>query len=535
MAFVQAKSAYSTGQVTHIHLTLNSATTAGNAVFVLSITYATEAAANGQVTGTGTYTLDIGSGGNNRGMHSQLNIAGDVGEITYTPTNTSYLAIAAAEFSGIATSSAFVSASSKIEIGGSGTSFDISTASDTSDACLIIGGGKDATTGRTHTAGGDTTLAVDIAAGGYQGGVLVYEIQSSPGAATLNWTSSGTDAFSEILACYKLAAGGGDKTVNLTESGSGADSIGPASVVASMQDAGSGADSFPTRQAALPSIADSGTFSDILQAVRAAMTILETGSGVDAPGFAGVVLTVADTATAADVISQLTASLSLVDTGTGTDTAVGLILISIAETGTGTDALTSVSVTLGISETGTAADLINPIQVVFTLADAGTGTDLISVSLPGFVSILDSMLGTDSIGPAVVTAGLSDTGTGLEAPTVLVTLPTISDIGSALDSILKSLLISLTDAGAATDAIQSISVLVPIAESGIGTDLAGVLTAVLSILDVGAGTDVAVNITLLGDYTKLKVTFSGKAARLNMTGRQAGLTFKGKKPKVEVN
>ncbi len=223
MAFVQAEAAYSTGQVAYIHVTLPGATTAGNAVFVLGCTYHGEDVIGSSCTGTGTYVLDwpIDAGYTNRVMFSQLNIAGDVGEITFhyksDDSLSSYLGVAAAEFSGIATSSAFVAAKSTLELGASGTAFGISTTGDTTEACLIIGGGRDGTSARTHAAAGDSILAHDIAAGGYQGGVLVYEIQAAAGAATLDWTASAADTFAEILAVYKLAAGGG---TSVTKSGS---------------------------------------------------------------------------------------------------------------------------------------------------------------------------------------------------------------------------------------------------------------------------------------------------------------------------
>jgi hypothetical protein len=209
----QVEGVNSGGYIDHLDISFPGATTAGNAVIVLAVTGIAESVPAGGVTGTGTYVRDIGGAGNSRGIYSQLNIAGDVGGIIFTPTSSGYLGLVIAEFSGIATSSAFEADCGTLDAHASDTNHHVSTSSNTTAADLIIGGGAgELWFGRTHVAAGDSTLIHDLS--GAQDGVLVYEIQAEAGAATLNWTSSGAEIFLNVLAAYKPVAAGGRTTKN---------------------------------------------------------------------------------------------------------------------------------------------------------------------------------------------------------------------------------------------------------------------------------------------------------------------------------
>jgi hypothetical protein len=267
------------------------------------------------------------------------------------------------------------------------------------------------------------------------------------------------------------------------------------------------------------SIGDSGSGSDVLPSIASSLNIPDSGSGADIP-------------------SQLQASLSVIESATGTDSAAAFILISVSETAVGSDVVSNILATIAVSETGAGSDALPSILISFEISDSGAVSDAVTVSGGGFVTILETAFGADSVNPILASATVTEVGSGLDTTSILVTLPNISDTGVGADliaSVIKALFVSIADTGAGLDSISGLSVLVPISDSGTGVDLIGAINAVLSLVDIGVGVDIAVNLSLVGTYQKLEIKFSGKKGAVSFSGKKGRVKFMGKKGGTDFN
>ena len=82
---------------------------------------------------------------------------------------------------------------------------------------------------------------------------------------------------------------------------------------------------------------------------------------------------------------------------------------------------------------------------------------------------------------------------------------------AAADALLTSVLLTVADAAAGTDAVGSITVNVTVSDIGQAVDLLGQIDAVLSVLDLGTGVDVAVQFDSAVKLVKVVFTLARRA------------------------
>ena len=371
-------------------------------------------------------------------------------------------------------------------------------------------------------------------------------------------TGAGADLVSSILI-----------SLGITDSGAGVDTIAEALANLALTDAGVASDAI--QAFFLISLLDSGTGADLVNAIAASVGISDSGAGADALLSVGVALGLSDIASGTDIISALMGSLSISDIGTAIDVIQAFFLVALYDSGVGADeinnlansfglsdvgsALDTISVLGGniisISDTATAQDVISGLMASLSVQDTASGADIAQAMI--LISTTDSATGVDSIYQVLVQSSITDTGTGVETPSVTVVLA-VSDAVSALDSptvlatinlsdsgsgvdlidVIKQAIISILDAGVGADQVSSIQVFIPVSDSGAGVDVLPLLQAVLSIVDLGSGVDIAINLTLLGSYNRLVVTFQGKGADAVAMGQKGRAGFAPKHGRTQV-
>jgi len=157
-------------------------------------------------------------------------------------------------------------------------------------------------------------------------------------------------------------------------------------------------------------------FDDWTDGISSGVTknVSDTGSGTDSLSEITVSLSLSDTGSGTDNFGGLAAGLSLSDSGAGIDTLGALLAaLSLSESGLGTDALQILS-NISISDTGAGTDIVNIIETIIKIVtDAGYGTDDI-LPLSINVSVADAGSGADLIGRIAAALSISDTGSGME-------------------------------------------------------------------------------------------------------------------------
>ena len=285
------------------------------------------------------------------------------------------------------------------------------------------------------------------------------------------------------LGLFEITAG---TTKTVSDTGAGADALAQLAVALTAVDAGGGADGF-TGQAAL-GLADGGAGLDGA-AIAVQLTLLEVAAGADVQTMS-VALAVSETASGADVVSTIQSVLVVVaDMASGADAAAVSAQVTLAETGGGLDGV-NLSIYLPMADVGAGADAVNILTgVLVSLAEAGSGSDAIS-----------------HIGAQLQ---MADTGSGLDGPSLGVTL-TVTETGSGADvvGVLMGTLIAVADAASGADALGSVSVQLNLAESGLGADGIGQLAVALSLLDAGAGLDVVTKLDTQLDIITITFTLA---------------------------
>jgi hypothetical protein len=150
----------------------------------------------------------------------------------------------------------------------------------------------------------------------------------------------------------------------------------------------------------------------------------------------------------------------------------GQIQKSLADSGSGADVQT-ISTTSSLADSGSGADA-ETIAAVVNLADVGgetgVGIDALSIAQQVAKAIADSGAGADAIS-ALLTALLAmDTGSGVDAATILAGL-------------------GLSDSGAGSDVVAALNVVLSVVESGSGADIIFALQSALALADSGSGLD----------------------------------------------
>ena len=264
----------------------------------------------------------------------------------------------------------------------------------------------------------DITSSYANALTGFMAKAAVYNI-ALPYSAAVRHYLAGIQAPSFPLATPEQhswpvlavnVASGGTTNVNITDSGTGADSVAVA-VALTVPDTGSGSDS---------------------EAVAVALTVPDTGGGADAVAVAAS-LTVADTGHGTEALSESVA-LTVADAGAGLDAPAEAVALTVADTALGADVV-NVGTPIGVSDAGSGSDAVN-VAAGLTVADSGHATEVFNVA---------------------VAATVPDFGLGSEAFSEAVTL-TVPDTGRGTDSILSALLILIADSGVGLESI-SIAVL----------------------------------------------------------------------------
>ena len=287
-------------------------------------------------------------------------------------------------------------------------------------------------------------------------------------------------------------------------------------------------------------VAETGSGTESI-AISVALSVTETGAGVDSPGGASASLAASDVGSGSDALAQLLAAATVADSGTGTDSqavtvtltvadtgagvddALALILIAIADAGSAADALDGVTVSVTVEDAASGDDAPS-VGVAFTIADTGAGADSLNVITAVLISILEAGTGSDALAVSVAPFAVTDVGTGDDTAGVAVTLA-LSDAAAGSDEVLSSVLIAVADAAAAVDAAGSITVNVPVADLGQAADTIGAINAALAVADVGAGVDVAVRFDSAVRIVQVVFTLARRTIGFAWTARTIEFTL----------
>ena len=144
------------------------------------------------------------------------------------------------------------------------------------------------------------------------------------------------------------------------------------------------------------SLSDSGSGTDSLTSLAAILALADAGSGVDSVSALAAALALADSGHGTDSVS-ITVALTVVDSGLGADSFLGTMIFPLTDSGTGVD---SVNVDTGsiknLTDSGQGVDSV-VISVTIDLADAGAGIE--GLGLHWF--LVDSGVGVDKVGIVV--------------------------------------------------------------------------------------------------------------------------------------
>lgn len=198
-------------------------------------------------------------------------------------------------------------------------------------------------------------------------------------------------------------------------------------------------------------VADSASGSDTLN-LAAALGLTETGTGADVTGDASVQALVADSVAASDTLSA-TIYVSLAETGLGAELVSYLVsAITISDVFVGTDiAVVGTESSKAVADLGSGTELL-PITVSCPLTDSGSGVDSIAQLLNSFL-LIETAGATENLTAQVVSYVKTIVEAGTGASTIGVSAAiVVSDIGAASDVISQVLSrLSISDAGSGVD------------------------------------------------------------------------------------
>jgi hypothetical protein len=159
-------------------------------------------------------------------------------------------------------------------------------------------------------------------------------------------------------------------------------------------------------------VSDSGSGADSLYDLTATLPIAESGGGSDVP--------------------DMQASLPLSDSGAGTDASAMQAGLSVAESGAGSESV-DMQGSLELSDSGAEVESIT-LSITFTIADSGIGTDIISIDYGyTYITVSDSGSGSETLS-LQIQIPVSDSAIGIEGFQLQASF-TVSDAGIGMESV----------------------------------------------------------------------------------------------------
>jgi len=361
-----------------------------------------------------------------------------------------------------------------------------------------------------------------------------YLLQATAGLQAMGWTEATAADHGLIAAAFKEVASGGDATKTVTDSATGADSIGGLAVSLALSETGAGSESFSG--AVSLGLTDSGSGADALAAVLASLSITDAGVGVDMPAILAA-LGLTEDGSGTDSIYGISVSLSLAEFGTGTDLVAVLtaMLKQVADSGSGTDGLV-VNVAVAVSDIGSGAEAVNQVLVTLTVTDAGAGAELVNVLTGGLVSILDIGAGVDGISIAVAPLSMADSGSGADSLVIQAVIG-LSETATGADAVstLQAAYKLVSELATGTDAIGNVSVSLAIPESGAGSDLIGQILAWVMLAETGTGVDVAVAFDSAVRIATITFSIARRTIDFSFTSREMEFSLTQREIEFELN
>ena len=268
---------------------------------------------------------------------------------------------------------------------------------------------------------------------------------------------------------------------------------------------GEGEEAAPTPK----NVSDTGSGADSVPSISVALSLAETGEGVETiPGMSPTIPVIPDTGAGADIIAALEAALSLAETGSGVDAVDVSFYITF----------------VNVADIGEGADVINLDITIPAIEDSGVGVEAILGEYTKFIA--DQMFSSEYIVPVTASMILSELAAGEDSIAILIT-PVIAETGEALDSIVVAASLTIAEAGSGVDT-PSITVTLTIPEVGAGVDSA--LAAVsITIADTGEGVEAILRRVL--QLARLFIMTRSKTSMAVKTGHKARikLTFQHRK------
>lgn len=283
---------------------------------------------------------------------------------------------------------------------------------------------------------------------------------------------------------------GGDIAVTVADSGTGVDSLASLATSLAIADSGSGVDS-PANLEALLSVADNGLGVGSLANLAVLLAVADSGAGVDSLANLAALLAVADSSTGADNLTSLAALLAIADSGAGVDSLTSLAAsLAIADSGAGMDNLASLAALLAVADEGVGADGIANLAALLAIADSGTGVDLLSVLTAILISVADTGSGADTLANLAASLAVTDTGAAVDALAQLAAALTVIETAVGTDNTGVNVALTVADTGIAVDMLNVlVATLVIVADSGSGSDSVGPVTVYLAVADNGQAED----------------------------------------------
>ena len=160
----------------------------------------------------------------------------------------------------------------------------------------------------------------------------------------------------------------------------------------------------------------------------------------------------------------------------------------IVDSGAGADMVLPPGVSLTVVDSGAGVDA-SGVAVTLSVSDTGSGAELIAVLSAMLLNVLDAGSGAEAVTVGVAPLAVMDSGSGVDAPGVAVTLA-VSDTAAGSDALLTAILVAVADAAAAVDGVGSIAVQVPVVDVAQAAHVIRAIAATLAVVDLGAGVDV---------------------------------------------
>lgn len=181
------------------------------------------------------------------------------------------------------------------------------------------------------------------------------------------------------------------------------------------------------------------------------------------------------------------------------EAAGGGTTITLSDSGVGSDSVGPVLVTCAIADVGAAFDGFG-VAASSAVADNGQGVD--STALSVRVTLADIGAGTDTLLARVLLA-LADSGAGVDSLSGVMASFALIDSGAGSEALAVTVAAGVADGGSGADALALLAeTLKQIFDSGLGVDLVLPPAVTLTITDSGAGVDagsVAVTLSLADD------------------------------------